>query len=105
MTFRIPHLWDIIASRTGVPAVAVASLVLFSVNAPAQTGPVAAYGLNETSGTTAADASGSGLAGTLKGASWTAAGRHAGALSFNGSTSYVDLGNPSALQLTGSMTV
>lgn len=88
-----------------MPAVAVASLVLFSVNAPAQTGPVAAYGLNETSGTTAADASGSGLAGTLKGASWTAAGRHAGALSFNGSTSYVDLGNPSALQLTGSMTV
>jgi len=30
---------------------------------------------------------------------------YGGALSFNGSTSYVELGNPAALQLTGSMTV
>lgn len=107
MTFRILHLWDTTANRTRMPgaAAAVAGLVLLSASAAAQTGPVAAYGLNETSGTTAADASGSGLDGTLKGASWNLTGKHGGALSFNGSSSYVDLGNPSALQFTGSMTV
>ncbi len=36
--------------------------------------------------------------------SWTTAGRYGSALSFNGSSSYVDLGNPTLLQITGSMT-
>ena len=39
------------------------------------------------------------------GATWTAQGKYGSALSFNGSASYVDLGNPATLQLTGSMTV
>src|SRR6185436_12690110 len=34
---------------------------------------------------------------------WTT-GKYGRALSFNGSTSYVDLGNPTSLQITGSMT-
>src|SRR5205807_1237707 len=50
-------------------------------------------------------AAGKGHTGTLSGASWTNAGKYGQALSFNGSTSYVDLGNAADLQLTGSMTV
>ena len=67
-------------------------------------GLVAAYGFNEGTGTTVTDVSGNGITGTINGAAWTTGGKYGGALSFNGSSSYVDLGNPTALQLTGSMT-
>ncbi len=67
-------------------------------------GPLAAYSFDEGSGTTVSDRSGHALTGTVVGAAW-ATGRYGKALSFNGSTSYVDLGNPAALQLTGSMTI
>ena len=68
-------------------------------------GLVAAYAFGEGAGTTTADATGKGHTGTLQGgASWTASGKYGSALSFNGSTSYVDLGNAADLQLTGSMT-
>src|SRR3989454_777031 len=66
---------------------------------------LAAYGFNEGAGTTTADASGKGHTGTLSGATWTATGKYGKALSYNGSTSFVDLGNAADLQLTGSMTV
>jgi hypothetical protein len=71
----------------------------------AASGLLAAYAFNEGTGTTTADASGKGHPGTLSGASWTNAGKYGNAISFNGSTSYVDLGNAADLQLTGSMTV
>ena len=67
-------------------------------------GLVAAYSFDAGSGTTLADVSGDGNAGTIVGATWTTAGKYGNALSFNGATSYVDLGNPADLQLTGSMT-
>ena len=67
-------------------------------------GLVAAYSFNEGTGTSVADASGNGNTGTVVGASWTAGGKYGGALSFNGSSSYVDLGNPAAFGVTGSMT-
>ena len=66
---------------------------------------LAACGMNEGTGTTITDASGNGLSGTLQGATWTSAGKYGNALSFNGSSSYVDLGNPTTLKLTGSMTL
>lgn len=66
-------------------------------------GLVAAYSFNEGSGTTVTDLSGNGNNGTINSATWTT-GKYGGALSFNGSSSYVDLGNPASLQLTGSMT-
>jgi hypothetical protein len=56
------------------------------------------------SGTTAVDSSDSRIAGTLSGTSWTTAGKYGNALSFNGNTSYVNLGNPAVLAVTGSMT-
>jgi hypothetical protein len=68
-------------------------------------GLVAAYSFDEGTGTVVTDASGNNLTGTIVGATWTTAGRYGNALSFNGTSSYVDLGNPAALQLTGSMTL
>jgi Concanavalin A-like lectin/glucanases superfamily len=71
----------------------------------AGTPAVAAYAFNEGSGTTAADASGGGLSGTLtNGATW-GTGRNAGAVQLDGINDYVELGNPTTLQLTSSMTV
>ena len=68
-------------------------------------GPVAAYPFNEGTGTTAADASGDSLTGTLvNGPTW-ATGKYGSAVNFDGVNDFVDLGNPTALQMTGSMTV
>ena len=78
-------------------------LIASAAAAPAP-GLVAAYGFNEGSGTTVTDASGHGITGNIVGATWTTGGRYGNALSFNGSSSYVDLGNPALLQITGSMT-
>ena len=75
--------------------------------APAQStlsGLTAAYSFEQGSGPTVSDASGNGSTGTISGATWTAAGKYGDALSFNGATSSVDLGNPTPLRLTGSAT-
>jgi len=64
-------------------------------------GLLAAYSFSEGAGTTVADVSGHGITGTIVGATWTD-GKYGKALSFNGS-SYVDLGKPASLNLTGSM--
>jgi hypothetical protein len=70
----------------------------------AVSGLVAGYAFNQGSGTTAVDSSGNGITGTIAGATWTTAGKNGNALSFNGSSAYVDLGAPAALNGTGSMT-
>jgi chitodextrinase len=51
----------------------------------APTGLVAAYSFNEGTGTSVGDASGSGNAGSVGSATWSAAGKYGNALSFNGS--------------------
>jgi chitodextrinase len=66
---------------------------------------VAAYGFNEGSGTTTADASGHAITGTLVNSTWNTSGKYGKALSFNGTSGYVDMGNPTAFQLTGSITL
>ena len=69
-------------------------------------GFVAGYAFNESAGTTASDASGHGLTGTLvNGPTFTAAGKYGNAVALDGVNDYVNLGNPTALQMTGSMTV
>ena len=84
--------------------VAWAGLVPVPV-AQAASGLVAGYAFSEGAGTTTTDASGNGLAGTLtSGPAWVA-GRNGTGLAFNGSNTYVNLGNPALLQLTGSMTL
>src|SRR5207245_2648617 len=57
----------------------------------------AAYGFNEGSGTTTADASGNGNTGTLSGPSWTTAGRYGNALSLDGTSAYVETANSNSL--------
>jgi len=76
-----------------------AALLLFVVQAHA--GLIAHYKFDETSGTTAADSSGSGNTGTLtnmSGTEWTT-GKVGGALDFDGSNDYVDLGTSLANNL------
>ena len=64
---------------------------------------MAAYSFNEGVGGSTADCSGNNLTGTVQGATWTNTGQYGNALNFNGTTNYVDLGNPALLQTTGSM--
>jgi chitodextrinase len=68
-------------------------------------GLVGAYAFNEGTGTTTVDSSGYGNNGSLINTAWTTSGRYGNALSFNGSSSYVDLGSPGQLQMPGSMTL
>ncbi|HEY9226980.1 MAG TPA: hypothetical protein VIP11_10055, partial [Gemmatimonadaceae bacterium] len=78
-------------------------LGLSSVRASGQ-GLVAAYGFNEGSGTTTADLSGAGNNGTLgAGATWTAAGKFGGAITF--ANSFVTVPHAASLNLTTGMTV
>lgn len=65
----------------------------------------AAYGFGEGSGTTTTDASGNGNTGTIVGASWTTAGKNGTALSFNGTSNYVDLGNAARFNTADSLSV
>ena len=67
-------------------------------------GLLAAYAFDEGANTTVSDATGHGLTGVISGATWTTQGKYGNALSFNGTSSYVDLGNPALLQITGSVT-
>ena len=74
---------------------------------PGAAGLVAHWKLDEASGLTVADSSGSGNNGALigmTGTEWTA-GILDGALMLNGSDQYVDFGNPTSLQLTGEVTI
>ena len=66
---------------------------------------VAAYGFEEGAGTTAADSSASGLAGTLNGATWVTAGRFGKALSFNGTSNWVTVADAAPLHLSTGMTL
>jgi hypothetical protein len=75
------------------------------VASAAPTGLVAAYGFDAGSGTTAADSSGNGNSGTLTNTTWSTAGKYGGALSFNGSSSWVTAADNASLDLTNGMTL
>ena len=68
-------------------------------------GAIAAYAFNAGTGTAIVDSSGNGLTGSRRRADWTNSGKYGKALSFNGKSSYVRLGDPIPLRLTGSMTL
>jgi PKD repeat protein len=68
-------------------------------------GPVAAYGFEEGTGTTIADASGTGNPGAVSGAAWTTSGKNGKALDFDGVNDWVTVADSSSLDLTGDMTV
>ena len=68
-------------------------------------GPVAAYGFNEGSGTTVANASGNGNTGAISGATRTASGRFGGALTFDGVDDWVTVADANSLDLSTAMTL
>jgi PKD repeat protein len=67
--------------------------------------PVAAYNFNASSGTTAVDVSGNGNTGVLTNGPLWVAGKNGNGVRLDGVNDYIDLGNPAALRLTGSMTL
>ena len=74
--------------------------VTVSNTAPPPAGIVAGYAFDDGTGTSAADASGHGITGTLTNGPTWGAGRYGGAIVLDGVDDYVDLGNPTALRLT-----
>ncbi|MDX6690371.1 MAG: hypothetical protein QOG15_1828 [Solirubrobacteraceae bacterium] len=84
---------------------ATSSAVTVTVSTSGPAGLVAAYGFEETSGTTATDSSGTGNAGTITGATRTSAGRNGSALSFNGTSDWVTIPGSSSLALTTAFTL
>src|SRR5439155_9739266 len=73
-----------------------ASLNGVTVAADAAFGLMAAYGFNEGSGSVSADGSGFANTATLNSAAWTT-GKFANAVSFNGSSSFVEAPDTNAL--------
>ena len=73
--------------------------------APPATGLVAAYGFDETSGTTTPDQSGNNNTGTIVNATRTTAGKYGGAMTFNGSNTKVTVPDSASLDLTQGMTI
>ena len=72
---------------------------------PAPPSLVASYSFDAGSGPTLADISGRGHAGTISGATWSAAGKNGGALSFDGVNDWVTVADTAALDLTTAMTL
>ena len=93
----------------GVAGSPKAVTVTFEVSAaPACTPPaglVGAWGFDEGTGTTVADASPAGNSGTISGATRTAFGRFGGALSFDGVNDMVTIPDANSLDLTTGMTL
>jgi Concanavalin A-like lectin/glucanases superfamily len=83
------------------------SVTLTGVPPPPPTtgGLVAAYGFNESTGTTVNDASGNSNTGTVSGATRTTSGRFGRALSFDGIDDWVTVNPSSSLNLTTRMTL
>jgi len=94
----------ILFSFAFIPAIAKAAILSKPAN---NLGLVGYWAMNEGNGTIAGDKSGNGNNGTLTGATiptW-ADGKRGKALNFDGSASYVDVGNRSNLKQTGDFTV
>jgi fibronectin type 3 domain-containing protein len=75
-----------------------------TVTNPPPAGLVAAYGLDEGSGTSTADGSGRGNTGTLSGATWTV-GKFGNAANFDGVNDWVTVADSSSIDLTTGMTL
>src|SRR5581483_2755498 len=76
-----------------------------SAKITAVSGLVAAYNFDEGTGTLVHDLSGNGNNGTIQNAKWSKGGKYGGALSFNGSNSWVTIANSASLHLTTGVTL
>ncbi|HUT46727.1 MAG TPA: LamG domain-containing protein [Sedimentisphaerales bacterium] len=88
-----------------VSFVFVLGLVLTSAAKAIDPDLIGYWNFDETSGTTAQDATGNGNDGTLNGDPQWAAGRLGGALEFDGEGDYVDIGNDPIFNITDQITV
>jgi hypothetical protein len=79
---------------------ATTAAVSVTVANGAPAGLVACYSFNAGSGTIVADISGNGNTGTISNTTWSTAGKFGGALSFNGSNSWVTVPDANSLDLT-----
>jgi glucose/arabinose dehydrogenase len=68
-------------------------------------GLVAAFSFDEGTGTSVADASGNGNTGTITNATWTTTGKYGKALTFNGTSSRVNVSDATTLHLSTAMTL
>ncbi len=84
---------------TAPPNSAVA-LVVSTGPPPADTSLIAAYSFNAGAGTSVTDATGNGRTGTITGATWSAAGKTGGAMSFDGAGDYVTVADAASIDLT-----
>ncbi|MDA0168691.1 hypothetical protein OJ998_06300 [Solirubrobacter taibaiensis] len=73
--------------------------------APIPSGLVAAYSFDEVPTTTVTDNSGNGRTGTITGATHSAAGKHGGAMSFDGTNDSVSVPDAASLDLSAGMTL
>jgi hypothetical protein len=95
-------------ARDGAPNTTTSSAVAVTVSntaPPPPTGLVASYNFNAGTGTTLADSSGNANTGTITGATWSTAGKNGNALSFNGTSNYVQVPDSASLDLTTGMTL
>ncbi|HWM10798.1 MAG TPA: LamG-like jellyroll fold domain-containing protein, partial [Solirubrobacteraceae bacterium] len=88
-----------------VPPAGLSLTAAFDRGSATLPGLVAAYSFDAGSGPTLADRSGRGHPGTITGATWAAAGRNAGALSFDGINDSVRVADHADLDLTSAMTL
>jgi hypothetical protein len=92
-------------ARDAAPNSATSAPVAVTVSNAVPTGLVASYNFNAGTGTTLADTSGTANNGTITGATWSVAGKSGGALSFNGTSNYVQVPDSASLRLTAGMTL
>ncbi|MEU7894219.1 LamG-like jellyroll fold domain-containing protein [Nonomuraea sp. NPDC049152] len=83
-----PHSWSFTTASTSTPV----------------EGLVAAYGMEEGTGTSVGDASGLGNTGEARDTTWVA-GKHGQALAFNGSSSWITVADAPSLRLNTGMTL
>ena len=81
------------------------NIVVLNAGGQVPTGLVAAYSFDAGSGTSVADSSGKGNTGTLANTTWTASGKYGSALTFNGTSSQVNIPDNTTLDLTNGMTL
>jgi glucose/arabinose dehydrogenase/PKD repeat protein len=92
-------------ARDGAANTTTSAEVSVTVSNAAPAGLVLAYGFEETTGTSATDASPSKNTGTVNGATRSTAGRYGRALSFDGTNDRVDVPDSTSLDLTTAMTL